>query len=606
MGRLDAEQPGLTGARAKGFGMMLIVSEPAEFAHEPAHPLGTSARVLLTSVFGPYAQDDEFGSLTINPMELLHNQVTRVQGPFSVRVFHRSWGILFIAANISAPCTCLDFPTLDRLIHELRTHRYDVIGITGILANLGKVKKMCELIREHQPQATIVIGGHLSAFGELRERVDVDHVVRGEGVRWFRRFLGDDEHRPIRHPLLWSSSHWRVMGVPIPSFLHDVPATLIPSVGCPLGCNFCATSHMFGGKGKFVSFYKSGDELYDLMCQMELHMKVKSFFIMDENFLLDRQRALRLLELMQSGNKSWALYLFSSANALRSYTMEQLVGLGILWVWLGLEGQESQYSKLHNTDSQSLVRELQAHGIHVLGSSIIGLESHTPGNIDEAISYAIAHATELHQFMLYMPVPGTPLHAELTEKGVMLGPGEIDEADIHGQIRFNYRHPHIPPGEETELLIRAFRRDYEVNGPSILRSVRTTLEGWRRYRDHPEARIRRRFAREARGISILSAGALRAALRFFADNPVVAAKLQEMLRELYREFGVRPRVAAPIVGRILLAAVRREDRRLKAGRTLEPPTYYDRNDAATEASSTSTHDGDHAEHLRWVLPAASQ
>lgn len=46
------------------------------------HPKGTRARVLLTSVFGPYPQDDEFGSRSINPMELYHNQVTRAQGPF--------------------------------------------------------------------------------------------------------------------------------------------------------------------------------------------------------------------------------------------------------------------------------------------------------------------------------------------------------------------------------------------------------------------------------------------------------------------------------------------------------------------------------------------
>ena len=54
------------------------------------HPKGSRARVLLTSVFGPYAQDDEFGSRKINPMELYHNQVTREQGPFSLRMFHRS------------------------------------------------------------------------------------------------------------------------------------------------------------------------------------------------------------------------------------------------------------------------------------------------------------------------------------------------------------------------------------------------------------------------------------------------------------------------------------------------------------------------------------
>ena len=50
------------------------------------HPLGSHARVLLTSVFGPYAQDDEYGSRAINPMELYHNQVTRVEAPFSLRI----------------------------------------------------------------------------------------------------------------------------------------------------------------------------------------------------------------------------------------------------------------------------------------------------------------------------------------------------------------------------------------------------------------------------------------------------------------------------------------------------------------------------------------
>src|ERR1043166_6519193 len=56
------------------------------------HPKGKKARVLLSSVFGPYARDDEFGSRAINPMELYHNQVTRAQGSFSLRMFHRSWG----------------------------------------------------------------------------------------------------------------------------------------------------------------------------------------------------------------------------------------------------------------------------------------------------------------------------------------------------------------------------------------------------------------------------------------------------------------------------------------------------------------------------------
>src|SRR5674476_997579 len=98
----------------------------------PLHPLREKARVLLTSVFGPYAQDDQYGSRTINPMELHHNQTTRVQGPFSLRMFHRTWRLLFIQANIAAPCTCLDFPTMERFVKEIRERHYDIVGISSI------------------------------------------------------------------------------------------------------------------------------------------------------------------------------------------------------------------------------------------------------------------------------------------------------------------------------------------------------------------------------------------------------------------------------------------------------------------------------------------
>jgi hypothetical protein len=104
-----------------------IESRPAAAPPAAVHPLGSRAKVLLTGVFGPYARDDEYGSRALNPMELYHNQVTRVQGPFSLRMFHRSWGLMLIQDNIRAPCTLLDFPTLDRFIRYLRNQTTAVV-----------------------------------------------------------------------------------------------------------------------------------------------------------------------------------------------------------------------------------------------------------------------------------------------------------------------------------------------------------------------------------------------------------------------------------------------------------------------------------------------
>ena len=167
---------------------------------QPVHPLGNRARVLLTSVFGPYARDDEYGSRKINPMELYQNQVTRVQGGFSLRMFHRSFGLMMIRDNLDAPCTLLDFPTREGFAAEITKNSYDIIGIGAILPNIGKVREMCKLIRRHQPNATIIVGGHISNKEGLHKLIDADHIVRGEGIRWFQRYLGQDDRTARKAP----------------------------------------------------------------------------------------------------------------------------------------------------------------------------------------------------------------------------------------------------------------------------------------------------------------------------------------------------------------------------------------------------------------------
>ncbi len=543
----------------------------------PVHPKGTKARVLLASVFGPYAQDDAYGSRLINPMELYHNQVTRVQQAFSFRTFNRSWGLMLIHVNVQAPCTLLDFPTEARFVEELKANQYDIIGISSIMTNLLKVRRMCKLIRKCQPDATIVVGGHIANLSVLSKYADIDHIVLGDGVRWMRKFLGEDEHQSIRHPVVRANIGSKIMGVSLQNHPGDACATLIPSVGCPMGCNFCSTSAMFGGKGKFIEYYHSGDDVFDIMCELESALGVKAFFVMDENFLIDKKRALRLLERIEENKKPWSMYVFSSANVLQKYTIEQIVALGVSWVWMGLEGKGSQYTKLAGTDTVEFVKKLREHGVRVLGSSIIGLEEHTPENIDEVIEHAVSHETEFHQFMLYTPIPGTPLFAEHEADNSLKSLADVSIADIHGQHVFNYHHPHIKDGQETEFLLRAFHRDFEVNGPSVVRIVRTVLRGWKKYKHHPNARIRARFAHEASNLPGRYAGVLWATRRYYRDNPRRVSQIDQLLAELHAEFGWRSRLAAPIVGRYLYRMLKRQEQALQEGWTYEPPTYYESN-----------------------------
>ncbi|MGA7377989.1 MAG: cobalamin-dependent protein [Candidatus Sulfotelmatobacter sp.] len=539
------------------------------------HPKGSHARILLSSVFGPYAQDDEFGSRSINPMELYHNQVTRAQGSFSLRMFHRSWGLMMIQENISAPCSLLDFPTREAFARELTKNHYDIVGISSIIVNVLKVREMCRMVRELSPDSVIVVGGHVAAIPGLEAMIDADHIVRGEGISWMRRYLGEDESAPIRHPAIVSGLQTRIMGVRLPQREGGTAATIIPSVGCPMGCNFCTTSAFFGGKGKFVNFYETGDELFDVMCGIEKELKVNSFFVMDENFLLHRTRAMQLLERMKQAGKSWELSVFASANAIRKYTMLELVELGVSWVWMGLESPRSNYGKLQGHDVTQLTKELRQHGIRVQGSTIIGLEHHTPDNIVNEIESAIEYQTDFHQFMLYTPVPGTPLYQEMAEQGRLLT--EVEYADIHGQYKFNFQHGAISRDDSKRFLDWAFWRDFERNGPSLYRLCQTMLQGWQRYKNHPDARVRERFTREVKKLSSAYNAALWVMEREFKKvNQDVSEKIRSLRREVEKEFPIMARLTAASLGPILLWSTRREQKRLLAGCTYEPPTFLER------------------------------
>jgi hypothetical protein len=526
----------------------------------------------LTSVFGPYATDDEFGSRAINPMELYHNQVTKAQGAFSIRRFHRSWGILMIQENIQAPCTVLDFPGRDDFARELQAHRYDVVGISSIVVNVGKVREMCRVVREVSPHSTILVGGHVSAIPGIERLIDADHIVKGDGIAWMREYLGEDPTAPIRHPALDSGFDLRIMGVRIPNRM-DASATIIASMGCPLGCNFCTTSAFFGGKGKMLNLYTTGAELFALMEEAERTRGVQSFFIMDENFLLQKRRALELLDCMRAAHKSWTFHIFSSANAIAKYKIEDLVELGIASIWIGLESPRSAYAKLAGADTKALVAELRANGIVLLGSTILGLEHHTPENLPDEIEHAVAHDTDLHQFMLYTPVPGTPLYQELEGAGRLRN--DVDLADIHGQDAFNFHHVAISREQSRHFLNWAFRLDFDRNGPSLFRICRTGLAGWKRHKDHPDTRVRARVHRESRMLRHAYPAALWAMERRLQDvNSEVASRVHALRMELEREFGPLAALASHVLGPVLWWTSWREDR--VSPRTYDPGMIVDR------------------------------
>ena len=204
-------------------------------------------------------------------MELYHNQVTRAQGPFSLRMFHRSWGIMHDPGeHLRARARCSISRRARRFDAELHdaTH-YDIVGISSIIVNVGKVREMCRMVR----RALAAVARSWSAGTSRRSpasstMIDADHIVKGDGIALDARLPGRGRRRArcgTRPSSRRSGS--ALLGVRSPARRRQ-PGRDDHSVG-GLSDGLQLLHHVArssAARASSSNFYETGEELFSVMC----------------------------------------------------------------------------------------------------------------------------------------------------------------------------------------------------------------------------------------------------------------------------------------------------------------------------------------------------
>ncbi|HEY3351814.1 MAG TPA: hypothetical protein VGQ83_01075 [Polyangia bacterium] len=435
-------------------------------------------KVLLTSVCRPFGPQygDGFGT----SYEGTH-QIMWAQGIFRTRAPTTQWGIDFIAANLETPTTTLSYPTMAQFIAELKKG-YDYVGIAFVSPTMHKMVPMVEAVRRHAPGTKIILGGYGTALGD-EVAPYADHVCRGEGVAFMRELLGEPQGAPFRQPVITQSSS--LFSLPVLGRTGYVFAGL----GCPNGCDFCATSHYF--KRQHVRLLPDGAAILGAIERLREHVPgLESFWINDEDFLLNEQRGREFLAAIRASKlPPLSLSIFSSVKALSRFTASELVEMGIDWIWVGYEGKRSGYAKQVGRPYAELFADLHRHGISVLASMIIGFDYQTPAIIEEEFEELIAMRPTMTQFLIYGPAHGTPSHDRMKAEG-RFADDVMGDHGKHDGFYLGFKHPHIGGDEMVSLQRRLYHDEFRRLGPSVFRVVDDLLAGHVALRDHEDARVR--------------------------------------------------------------------------------------------------------------------
>jgi radical SAM superfamily enzyme YgiQ (UPF0313 family) len=502
---------------------------PSEYAlvNDSDETKRMSKKVLLTSVCRPMGP--QCGDAPSVGYELLYRQITRAQGIFSPRTVNIQFSIEYIAENLDAPTVVLQYPSKREFIRELKKG-YDYVGISFLMAIFHKVKEMVALVREHAPNTKIILGGYGTVLTDEELKPYADFICREEGVGFMRRLLFEPEiPMPYKHPLI--VSHLKVFG-------WEVSGTgkIFAGLGCPNGCDFCCTSHFF--KRKHIKLLPDGKDIYAVV-ERYLDMDPDLvFLIIDEDFLLNKKRALQFREAVMQGGKTLSIFAFSSVKALSQYTVDEILEMGIDGFWIGYEGTRSNYAKQQGRPIDEILTEFREHGITILTSMILGFDYQTPEVVAQEFDGLMKLKPALGQYLIYGPVPGTPFN-ERVKRDNLLHQEYVDHPDrlYHQADGFTttMKHPTLSAAEIEGLQQWCFDQDFQRLGPSIFRVLESRFLGYQKLKNSPNPILRRKAAYYAtdlqNALPIFLAG------RLLGPNATVRRWIGDLERQICAELG---------------------------------------------------------------------
>ncbi len=445
------------------------------------------ANVLLTTVFKPFGVDDQYGRKENIP-ELLAAQVTRAQGIFTPRMWHSNLGLHLIAANCGVPATVLEWPSLEEFERELRSRDYGFVGINFIPCTYEKMRLMVKVARRISPRSKVVLGGFGTILPDLEQVVDADFIAKGEGIRYMRHILGLSPDFTFFHPTV-KSRIVEFLGVPMfPTNVGEICSGL----GCRHGCDFCLTSAYFACT--YQPFLRSGREIYDLIQRQAREDTLTDFWLIDENFLQDLERAEELRSAAAADIEEGSIYnldmTWSSSDHVVAIDPEHLAEMGISSIWIGYESNQAHYTKNRGIDIAAMIADLKRYGINVLLSAVLFYDFHDQPSLERDFQQFVRCGQAYSQFIPLTAWQGTPLFRQLEREGRILNHLPMEER--HGLTTSFHVHPHIPIHRQEQILLDAFQMEYEANGPSLLRIFRHRLQGLGTFRGSRSALLQKK------------------------------------------------------------------------------------------------------------------
>lgn len=384
-----------------------------------------------------------------------------------------------------------------------------ILGFSVLQPAATEAPKIAELVKEWNPNVTIVMGNYHSTFNDsriLRKYPCVDVIVRGEGeytsLELAKCLEKGGELRKVdgitfRHngeivstpdrPLIKDIDELpfpdrRLMNTEYTSIIFGVKVatkkftTFLSSRGCSFNCAFCGCRKFVGGVWRPRSVENIMSEL-----QMLRSEGYEEILLVDDNFTLNRKRVKKLCEKIRKEELGIRWFCDSRVDNCEYDMLRHMVKAGCSNLYFGIESANQRILDYYNKgitpeESVNAVRKARKAGVDVIvGSFIVGAPDETRSEVKNTLKFVQKLDIDIPSLNILGAISGTKVWNDLVGKG-LINEDECWEASVYVPDV----SPNTVPYEEIRSMIYDYFREFYLRPEELLKQITRMVKS--RYR----------------------------------------------------------------------------------------------------------------------------
>ncbi|MFH1782880.1 MAG: radical SAM protein [Candidatus Omnitrophota bacterium] len=339
---------------------------------------------------------------------------------------------------------------------------YDLVAITCMTQQAKRAYEIGDFFRKKNIK--VIIGGVHATLLPEEAKEHADSVVIGEAENIWSDILLDFNNNSLK-TFYKSDRPVDLTKIPLPRYdlVNKENYSVVwiqTSRGCPIDCDFCSASKIFGLQIR----HRKVEQIIEEIKLVKKIWRFPQISFADDNIFMDRKYAVQLVNALIPLKIRWFAQTDVSI-AEDDNLLKKLKKSGCKILFIGFETINKK--NVEGTDKTNFkykrvlkykehIRKIQSYGIGIMGAFMVGFDNDDKTVFKKTSDFIVDNKLYAAQITILTPLPGTRLRDRLKNENRLLS----KTWDNYTFLDVNFMPANMTPNELQKGLFEIYKKVY--------------------------------------------------------------------------------------------------------------------------------------------------